>query len=49
LSSSDLRAHNSFEHPAALAPRDEAVAVRSGALMHTFAAASVTKLELNLS
>ena len=41
-------AHNSFEHPAALAPRDATVNVRSGSLMHTFPAASVTKLQLDL-
>ena len=49
LSSTDLRAHNSFEHPAALAPRDAAVTLRAGALVNTFPAASVTKLQLDLA
>jgi alpha-L-arabinofuranosidase len=48
LSSTDLRAHNSFDHPDALSPREEAVAVRSGGLRYTFAAASVTRLRLGL-
>jgi alpha-N-arabinofuranosidase len=49
LSSSDLRAHNSFEHPNALAPRDAPIARRSGSIVHTFPAASVTRLQLELS
>jgi len=49
LSSTDLRAHNSFEHPDALAPRQTAVAVRAGGVQYTFPAASVTRLELTLA
>jgi alpha-N-arabinofuranosidase len=49
LSSSDLRAHNSFEQPNALAPRDAPVTVRSGSVTHTFPAASVTRLRLTLT
>ena len=49
LSSTDLRAHNSFAQPNALAPRDAAVTVRSGSLTHTFPAASVTRLRLTLA
>jgi alpha-L-arabinofuranosidase len=48
LSATDLRAHNSFEHPDALTPRTAPVGVRAGALEHTFAAASVTRLDLTL-
>ena len=48
LSSADLRAHNSFEQPNALAPRSGAVAPRAGEPVHTFAAASVTRLQLTL-
>jgi alpha-N-arabinofuranosidase len=48
LSSNDLRAHNSFDRPNALAPRTEPLALRPGALLHTFAAASVTRLQLEL-
>jgi alpha-N-arabinofuranosidase len=48
LSSTDLRAHNSFEHPAALAPRDAAVTPRAGSVVHTFPPASVTRLQLSL-
>jgi alpha-N-arabinofuranosidase len=48
LSSTDLRAHNSFDQPNALAPRDAPVTVRSGSVTHTFPAASVTLLRLTL-
>jgi alpha-L-arabinofuranosidase len=48
LSSTDLRAHNSFEQPNALAPRDAAVTLRAGSLVHRFPPASVTKLQLDL-
>jgi len=49
LSSTDLRAHNSFDAPNALAPRAVAVALRSNALVHTFQAASVTSMQIDLS
>jgi alpha-N-arabinofuranosidase len=49
LASSDLRAHNSFDHPSALAPRDLAVGVRSGTLVQTFPPASVTRLQLTIA
>jgi alpha-N-arabinofuranosidase len=49
LSSTDLRAHNSFAQPDALAPRDASVTVRSGAVQHAFPAASVTRLQLTLA
>ncbi len=49
LSSTDLRAHNSFDAPNALAPRAVAVTLRSNALVHTFQAASVTSMQIDLS
>ena len=49
LTSTDLRAHNSFEHPGALTPRDAPVARPSGSLAHTFPPASVTRLQLTLA
>jgi len=48
LSSTDLRAHNSFDRPDALAPRDETVSVRSGSVQYRFAPASVTRLRMQL-
>jgi len=48
LSSTDLRAHNSFERPDALTPREETVSVRNGAVQYSFAPASVTRLRLTL-
>jgi len=49
LSSTDLRGHNSFEHPAALAPVDAPVRPTAGSLTHRFPAASVTRLQLTLA
>jgi alpha-L-arabinofuranosidase len=49
LSSTDLRAHNSFDHPAALAPVDAPVRVTAGSLTHRFPPASVTRLQLTLA
>jgi alpha-L-arabinofuranosidase len=48
LSSADLRAHNSFDQPNALAPRDTDVTVRSGALVQILPPASVTRLQLTV-
>jgi alpha-N-arabinofuranosidase len=49
LSASDVHAHNSFENPQVLAPRDEPVGVGpGGALVFRFAPASVTRLQLAL-
>jgi alpha-N-arabinofuranosidase len=48
LTSTDLQAHNSFEHPAALAPVDAPVGVGAGAVRHRFPAASVTRMQLSL-
>ena len=49
LSSTDLRAHNSFDRPSALAPVDASVRVAAGSLTHRFPAASVTRLQLTLA
>jgi alpha-L-arabinofuranosidase len=51
LTSSDLKAHNSFTNPDALSPRDADVAVGTGPgpLVYTFAPASVTRLTLELA
>ena len=50
LSSNDIRAHNSFERPRALEPRDEQVSVGvGGRLVYRFAPASVTRLQLSLA
>jgi alpha-L-arabinofuranosidase len=49
LSSADLRAHNSFDQPTAVVPRDVDVVIRSGALVQIFPPASVTRLQLTIS
>ena len=50
LSSTDIHAHNSFANPRALEPVSAAVQSRnSEMLVHRFPAASVTRLQLNLS
>jgi alpha-L-arabinofuranosidase len=48
LTHSDIHAHNTFDQPAVVAPRTEPVQPSSGALVHTFPPASVTKLVLTL-
>ncbi len=49
LSSTDIRAKNTFADPNGLVPRDENVAVGAGGkLVYTFAPASVTRLSLTL-
>ncbi|MET0622122.1 MAG: alpha-L-arabinofuranosidase C-terminal domain-containing protein [Pyrinomonadaceae bacterium] len=50
LGSGDIRAHNSFQNPRGLEPRDEAVGVGAGGrLVYRFAPASVTRLQLTLA
>ncbi len=50
LSSSDIHAHNSFENPNGLMPRDETVSVgANGRLIYNFAPASVTRLTLTIA
>ncbi|HKX82780.1 MAG TPA: alpha-L-arabinofuranosidase C-terminal domain-containing protein, partial [Pyrinomonadaceae bacterium] len=49
LSSSDIRARNSFDNPNGLVPRDEAVSLGpNGRLVYRFAPASVTRLSLTI-
>ena len=50
LSSTDTHAHNSFQNPNGLEPRDETVNVGAGGrLVYRFAPASVTRLQLTLA
>ena len=49
LSSNDIHAHNSFQNPRGLEPRDEAVNVANGRLVYRFAPASVTRLQITLA
>ena len=50
LAASDIHAHNSFENPRALEPRNEKLAVTAGgSLTYRFAPASVTRLQLTLA
>jgi alpha-N-arabinofuranosidase len=50
LTAADIHAHNSFEQPRALEPKEEAGPTPTGAgLVHRFAPASVTRLSIELS
>jgi len=49
LAASDVHAHNTFEAPNAVDPKQSTATVRGGVLMHRFPPASVTKLELGLA
>ncbi|HEV8591404.1 MAG TPA: alpha-L-arabinofuranosidase C-terminal domain-containing protein [Pyrinomonadaceae bacterium] len=50
LSSTDIHAHNSFENPNGLVPRNENVTVGAGGkLVYKFAPASVTRLTLQIA
>jgi alpha-N-arabinofuranosidase len=50
LTASDIHAHNSFENPRALVPKDEQVRVATGGVFaYRFAPASVTRLQMTLS
>jgi alpha-N-arabinofuranosidase len=49
LADPDVHAHNSFESPRAVEPKEQPVTPRGGTLMHRFAPASVTKLEVTLA
>ncbi|HWW75787.1 MAG TPA: alpha-L-arabinofuranosidase C-terminal domain-containing protein, partial [Pyrinomonadaceae bacterium] len=50
LTSTDIHAHNSFQNPRGLEPRDEPVNVGAGGrLVYRFAPASVTRLTLTLA
>ena len=48
LVAADVHAHNTFEAPRAVEPKEQAATVRGGALVHRFPAGSVTKLEVML-
>jgi alpha-N-arabinofuranosidase len=50
LSAGDVHAHNSFENPHAVVPRDESARTGvNGALVFKFAPASVTRLQISLA
>jgi alpha-N-arabinofuranosidase len=49
LAAKEARAHNTFDDPRAVVPREQAVTLRGAGLVHRFAPASVTKLEIDLS
>jgi alpha-N-arabinofuranosidase len=48
LAADDIHAHNSFAQPTAVTPRPVAAQARGSSLIHSFAPASVTRLELTL-
>jgi alpha-N-arabinofuranosidase len=48
LTSTDLRAHNSFDQPNALAPKEGPVTVASGGVRCTVPAASITRIDLTV-
>ncbi|MCI0488847.1 MAG: hypothetical protein L0229_19825 [Blastocatellia bacterium] len=49
LAAPDVYAHNTFENPRAVEPRDEQVSLSAGALRYRFAPASVTRLQMELT
>ncbi len=49
LAAGDVHTHNSFENPRSVEPKDEPVRLSSGMLIHRFAPASVTRLEISLA
>lgn len=49
LAQSDVHAHNTFENPRAVEPRDEAITSGGAQLVYRFAPASVTRLQISLS
>jgi alpha-N-arabinofuranosidase len=48
LAEADIRAHNTFENPKTVEPRNEQVAINSGAISFRFPPASVTRLQIGL-
>lgn len=48
LASGDIHAHNSFEHPDAVEPKETTVGAAGKVLTHKFPPASVTRLQLEL-
>jgi alpha-N-arabinofuranosidase len=49
LAESDIHAHNDFDHPHAVEPKEESAAVSGSSFTWTFKPASVTKLEIELA
>ncbi|MCP9494859.1 MAG: hypothetical protein MSG64_10440 [Pyrinomonadaceae bacterium MAG19_C2-C3] len=49
LAETDVHAHNTFENPRAVEPRDEQVRVNNGRLVYRFAPASLTRLQITLA
>ena len=49
LASKDIHAHNTFDHPNALEPTNEKLSGAAVPFLYTFAPASVTRLEFDLS
>jgi alpha-L-arabinofuranosidase len=49
LRSDDIHAHNTFEAPHALEPLESALPAGGATIIHRFPAASVTRLQLQLS
>jgi alpha-N-arabinofuranosidase len=49
LTAPDVHAHNSFENPRAVEPRDEQARVVAGAVAYRFAPASVTRISMTLA
>ena len=49
LSAPDAHAHNNFDAPHAVEPREQAVTPRGATIMHRFPPASVTKLQIDLT
>ncbi len=48
LAEQDVHAHNTFDKPRNVEPKDAPVAVTNGRLVHRFAPASVTRLQITL-
>jgi alpha-N-arabinofuranosidase len=49
LTASDIHAHNSFANPRQIEPKESQLAPKSGGeLVHRFAPASVTRLQITL-
>jgi alpha-L-arabinofuranosidase len=48
LTMPDVHAHNTFENPSAVQPRNEQVTVSSGAITYRFPPASVTRMQITL-
>ena len=49
LAETDVHAHNTFDRPREVEPRDEQTRVIGGRLIHRFAPASVTRLQITLA